>query len=91
VNEARGCSPCACGAASATCGNFALNPGGDCFGPFFFPDAPLPVACHATPSGGTYNVSYDSTPNAGGACPASGGQPTGTATAQGAVTICCAM
>jgi hypothetical protein len=90
ADDSRGCSGCTCGATSVACGGtFMLNPGMDCFGPFFI-NGGLPLSCHSVPSQTQYSMSYSSGPPTGvGSCPASGGQPMGTASVKGPLTVCC--
>jgi hypothetical protein len=93
ISDTRACSACACGSeVGVTCGSGAigLTPANSCGGtlaPFS-----IPMTCRAVPAVPNVAWSAETTtaPSPSDAtCSASGGTPSGDATASGPVTVCC--
>jgi hypothetical protein len=90
VDDTRSCSNCACGSPQVDCsgGTVSLSPNSNCSAGI---QSSVPASCGVDgilASDPVY-VQLVTPPTPMGSCPASGGQPTGTATPAQPVTVCC--
>jgi hypothetical protein len=95
ADDTRGCTPCACDtpAGSYCTAELDVFKDGACTQPLLSdPVSSLSAPCFdITPPGPALgSMSVDKVTYTPGTCAPSGGQPTGTATATGLVTLCCA-
>jgi hypothetical protein len=90
IADSRSCTDCRCGDVTGSCtgGDVMLSPNLTCTGGI---TSPLPATCAVDGINGNLPLYTELTtpPTPGGTCSASGGQPSGTATGTGPVSVCC--
>jgi hypothetical protein len=91
ASDTRACTACGCGAPTGVDCNANAHVttwnSNNCLNNQTGDITPLPAGC-STPAASMHGAFFQTTPS-GGACPASGGQPTGSVAEQGLTTICC--